>query len=216
VNGRTDDRSVDAVRWWVRRYTAGLDPAIRAARRAEIDSDLVEHERWRRDAGWPPARIARERVRRTLVGVPADIGWRRDRLRSHVRHAGLMSLVGVVTSVAQMFLGAYLWAFAIYLRGHTELADQRVLGRSPLTGFDNYIDAPGAGVAALIIGMLGCVLAVGAAARPVSPVLSNASSMPIAMLATLFFWMGVWPVAIIVLVGASIDLAVRVPSSTPS
>jgi hypothetical protein len=216
MNGRTDDRSVDAVRWWVRRYTAGLDPAIRAARQAEIESDLVEHERWRRDAGWMPARIARERVSRTLVGVPADIGWRRDRLCSQVRHAGLMSLVGAVTSVAQLFLGAYLWAFAIYLRGHTVVADQRVLGRSPLAGFDHYIDARGAAVAALIIGMLGCVLAVGAAARPISPVISNASSMPIAMLATLFFWMGVWPLAIIVLVGASIDLAVRAQPPTPS
>jgi hypothetical protein len=127
-----------------------------------------------------------------------------------------MSLVGAVTSVAQLFLGAYLWAFAIYLRGHTELADQRVLGQSPLTGFDHYADAPGAATAALIVGMLGCVLAVGAVARPVSPVISNASSVPIAMLATLFFWMGVWPLAIMVLVGASIDLAVRGQPATPS
>ena len=39
-----DDRTVRMARWWVRSYTAGLAPHQAEPRRAEIHSDLVEHQ----------------------------------------------------------------------------------------------------------------------------------------------------------------------------
>ena len=204
-----EDRSARLVRWWARRYTAGLHPVAASARRAEIDSDLADHERFRRDAGWSTTRLVRERLRRTLAGVPADIGWRCDRLRHGTNHTGVTSVLGFVTTVAQLALAAYFVAFAAYLVGITGLADQQVFGTSALAGFESYADKPGGSTAASIIGALGLVLAVSAVARSVSPVVSNAATIPIASLATLFFWLGVWPLAVLVLVGAVADLALR-------
>ena len=203
------DRRTRLVRWWARRYTAGLDPLTAASRRAEMDSDLAEHERFRRDAGWSTTRLSRERLRRTLAGVPADIGWRYDRLRHSTNHHGLTSVLGLVTTVAQLALAVYFFAFAAYLVGNTRLPDQQVFGTSVLAGFESYADEPGATTAAAIIGALGFVLALSATARSISPILSNAATIPIAMLATLFFWLGIWPLAVLVLVGAAVDLALR-------
>ena len=180
-----------------------------SARRAEIDSDLAEHEFVRRDAGWSTTRLVRERLRRTLAGVPADIGWRYDCLRHGTNRAGVTSVLGLVTTVAQLALAAYFVAFAAYLVGITGLADQQVFGTSVLAGFEYYADEPGASTAASIIGALGLVLAVSALARSVSPIVSNAATIPIASLAPLFFWLGVWPLAVLVLVGAVADLVLR-------
>jgi hypothetical protein len=203
------DRSARLVRWWARRYTAGLHPVTAASRRAEIDSDLAEHERFRRDAGWPTTRLSHERLRRTLAGVPADIGWRYDRLRHSTNRPGVTSVLGLVTTVAQLALAAYFFAFAAYLVGNTGLADQQVLGASVLASFEHYADEPGASTAASIIGAFGLVLALSALARSLSPIVSNAATIPIAMLAILFFWLGIWPLAVLVLVGAVADLALR-------
>lgn len=63
--------------WWVDRYTRGLRPDTREARRAEIASDLWEH---RHDAGdtWSTHLAI---VSRCLRGAPADLSWRRSRAR---------------------------------------------------------------------------------------------------------------------------------------
>lgn len=203
------DRSTRLVRWWSRRYTAGLDPVTAASRRAEIDSDLAEHEQFRRDGGWSTTRLSRERLRRTLAGVPADVGWRYDRLRHGTNRHGLISVLGLVTTVAQLALAVYFFAFAAYLVGNTGLADRQVFGTSVLAGFEHYADEPGATTAASIVGALGLVLALSGVARSISPIVSNAATIPVAMLATLFFWLGIWPLAVLVLVGAMVDLAFR-------
>lgn len=203
------DRSTHLVRWWACRYTAGLDPVTAASRRAEIDSDLAEHEQFRRDAGWSTTRLSQERLRRTLAGVPADIGWRYDRLRHSTSRHRVTSALGLATTAAQLALAVYFFAFAAYLVGNTGLAHRQVFGTSVLAGFENYADAPGATTAASIIGALGLVLALSAVARPISPIVSNAATIPIAMLATLFFWLGIWPLAVLVLVGSAVDLALR-------
>jgi hypothetical protein len=210
VSGLPDNRSASLVRWWVRRYTADLDQTTAASRRAEIDSDLAEHDRFRRETRWPASRIRRERIRRLLAGVPADIGWRHDRLRSRAR-SGVTTIMLPLTTIAQLLLAAYYIAFAAYLFGSTALADQQVWGRSLLHGFDDYADAAGAAVAAFIIAGLGLSLAVAAVARPVSPVLANAVTLPSALLAVMFFWLGVWALGLIVLAGAATDLATRAP-----
>jgi len=214
VSGLPADRSARLVRWWARRYTAGLDQTTAAFRRAEIDSDLVEHDRFRRETGWPASRIGRERVWRSLAGVPADIGWRHDRLRVRAR-SRVTSIMLPVTTVAQLVLAAYYVAFAAYLLGSSALADQQVWGRSPLQGFDAYADETGGFTVAFIVAGLGLFLAVAAVARPVAPVLANAMTLPSAVLAVMFFWLGVWALGVVVLAGAATDLATRAPRPTP-
>ena len=208
------DRSAHLVRWWARRYTAGLDQTTTAFRRAEIDSDLAEHDRYRHETGWPASRIGRERVRRLLAGVPADIGWRHDRLCVRARR-GVTSIMLPVTTVAQLLLAAYYVAFAAYLLGSSALADQQIWGRFPLQGFDDYADEAGASGVAFIVAALGLSLALAAVARPVSPVLANAVTLPSAVLAVMFFWLGVWALGFIVLAGTATDLATRAPRPTP-
>jgi hypothetical protein len=184
-----------------------------ALRRAEVDSDLAEHARFRRAAGWPPARIGRERMRRSILGMPDDLGWRRDRLRARSRHR-VTTVVVPVTSAASLLLAAYHLAFAAFLLGNDSLADRRFWGRSPLQGFDGYADEAGAPTAALIIGGLGLLLAIAALTRPISPVVANAIALPIALIAVMFFWLGIWLLGLIVLVGAATDLATRAPRPT--
>jgi hypothetical protein len=215
VTDLVDDRTTRLVRWWTRLYTAGLHTVTAALRRAEIDSDLAEHERFRADAGWTSHRVARERLRRALAGAPADIAWRHDRLRGQTRHRSVVTLLGTATSLAQLVLAGYLFAFTAYLLGNSDLADQKVLGRYPLQGFEHYADAPGTPAAVAIIGALGVVLVISSVARPISPLLSNVAAIPIAMLTALFFWLGVWPLGLLILAGAGLDLAVRAqPSPT--
>lgn len=208
MNAPLDDRSARIVRWWVRRYTAGLDHATVAARRAEIDSDLAEHALFRNEAGWSTSRIVRERVSRTFAGVPGDIAWRHDRLH-HQASSFATSLLASATALAQLALAAYFLGFAGFLFGDDGLADQEVLGTSPFRGFEHYADESGAAIAGLIVATLGIALALAAIARPIAPITSNAVTLPIATLAVMFFWMGVWPLALLVCVAASIDLAVR-------
>ena len=74
---------------WLRWYTAGLRPQLRDDRRAEILSDLAEHSSHRAADGWTGARIARERLARTLFGAPADVLWRREVLLiGRLAHSG--------------------------------------------------------------------------------------------------------------------------------
>ena len=215
MNDTPTDRSTRAVRWWVRRYTAGLDQHAAAFRRAEIDSDLAEHERSRRETGWPAARIGRERIGRSLDGIPADIGWRHDQLLGRRRH-GLASVLLPVTTLASLLLASYYLAFCAYLLGNTDLAGRRAWGRLPLGGFVSYADEAGRmSPAVAIIGGLGLLLAIAAVARPIAPLLANALTLPIAAFAVMFFWLGVWPLGVIVLAGAATDLVIRVPR-TPS
>ncbi|MGI9645592.1 MAG: hypothetical protein ACR2O6_09820 [Ilumatobacteraceae bacterium] len=213
MSGAATDRSTRLVRWWARRYTAGLDQPAAACRRAEIDSDLAEHEHSRRESDWPAARVGRERIGRMLAGLPADVGWRHDQLRRRSRH-GLASALIPVTTLASLLLAAYYLAFAAYLIGNTAVADQQAWGRLPLGGFTDYADeAGGMSPAVGVIASLGLLLAVAAVARPVAPVLANAVILPIAMLAVMFFWLGAWPLALVVLAGAVTDLATRAPQA---
>jgi hypothetical protein len=63
-------------RGWVRLYTLGLRPDARAARRAEIESDLWEH---RHDAAATGSTgFAAAVLRRVLTGMPCDVLWSLD------------------------------------------------------------------------------------------------------------------------------------------
>lgn len=214
MNVAPDHRSTRFARWWVRSYTAGLPNHERATRRAEIDSDLAEHRQHRELEGWAAKHIARERVHRLVRGVAADLSWRYEVVTDccHVRGLVRVSVLSM-TSVAAVMLALFHFAFAAYLLGNTYLAEQRFLG-----GLDTYadeVDKPVASTtAALIIAGLGVVLLAASLARPVSPIIANAATIPIAAVAVLFFWLGAWPVAVVAVVGAMIDLATRTPKPT--
>jgi hypothetical protein len=72
-------------RAWVHLYTRGLPEAVRTGRRAEIESDLWEHDQWRTADGIGPGRVAFEIVTRLAAGMAADLAWRVER-RSERRH----------------------------------------------------------------------------------------------------------------------------------
>jgi hypothetical protein len=209
MNDMPDDRSVRFARWWVQRYTAGLAPHQAEPRRAEIDSDIAEHQRCRELDGWTPGQISTERATRLMGGMVSDLGWRHDILTSQAR---LRSFVRVsllcVTSLAALVVATFHAAFAAYVLGSTSVADQTFLG-----GLASYADEVGrpvaSPVAALIIGTLGVVLLVAAIARPVSPMMANVLTIWAATPAVLFFWLGVWPIAVIAIIGSVADLAIR-------
>jgi len=90
------------VRAWTRLYTAGMDPLLRDARRAEIDSDLWELDADARRRGESDALIAIHILARMLLGVPDDFSWRaeqaaadRTSLRRFIWFAATASFVGV-------------------------------------------------------------------------------------------------------------------------
>lgn len=71
------------VRWWVRAYTAGLPPAVRAARRAELESDLWEQQAAARLAGHSSVATGAHLGARWLLGVGADLAWRQANASAH-------------------------------------------------------------------------------------------------------------------------------------
>lgn len=105
------------VLWWVDRYTRGLQPETRAERRAEIASDLWEH---RRGAGESMA-TQLAILSRCLRGAPADLSWRRSRVRRRRALPGRGSLARgagwAVSGLAYAFLVAQHGWFASALLG---------------------------------------------------------------------------------------------------
>jgi len=63
------------VRGWVALYTFGLPAGIRDRRRWEVDADLAEEQLDAVRQGHRRS-LARERIRRLLLGLPADLAWR--------------------------------------------------------------------------------------------------------------------------------------------
>ena len=63
---------------WVRVYTVHLDAALRDTRRAELASDVWEHEAEAKRRGLGSLRVNAQILRRLLAGIPADLSWRRQ------------------------------------------------------------------------------------------------------------------------------------------
>jgi hypothetical protein len=72
-------------RAWVSTYTKRLPSELRHDRTAEIDSDLWEHRLEASARGASPRRTSIEMAHRVIAGVPADLAWRRTRLREQRR-----------------------------------------------------------------------------------------------------------------------------------
>ncbi len=141
----------------------------------------------------------------------ADLRWRHELITGQCQVRGLVRVsVLSVTSIAAVTLAMFHFVFAAYLLGTTSLAEQRFLG-----GIDNYAEEVGRPVAsviaALIIAGLGLVLLAAGLARPIAPVIANAATIAVAAVGLLFFWLGAWPVALVAVVGSSVDLAIRSP-----
>jgi hypothetical protein len=73
---------------WTRLYTRRLSDETARARRDEIASDLYDHITAARAAGLTPAATSRAIAARMLLGVPADLSWRRHHLRDERRAVG--------------------------------------------------------------------------------------------------------------------------------
>ena len=73
------------VRAWVRLYTRGLAPQLRAARREEIDGDLWEQTRETAVLGGTPSGVRSQVLLRLLLGMPADVSWRVAQIGTHKR-----------------------------------------------------------------------------------------------------------------------------------
>ena len=79
------DRLVDR---WTQLYTRRLDDETARARRDEIASDRYDHIAAARAAGLTSAATSRALAARMLLGVPADLSWRRHHLRDERRAVG--------------------------------------------------------------------------------------------------------------------------------
>jgi hypothetical protein len=65
---------------WVGFYTRGLSSRVARARRDELLSDLFEHRAHDRREGIPSSATGAAIVRRVVLGVAADLGWRSRQL----------------------------------------------------------------------------------------------------------------------------------------
>ena len=96
------------VRAWTWLYTAGMDPRLRDARRAEIDSDLWELDADACRRHEDDAAIVIHIFNRLLVGIPDDLSWRAEEAAADAqslrRPIWLAATAGFVAIVAVWFL----------------------------------------------------------------------------------------------------------------
>lgn len=88
------------VRCWTRMYTWRLPPAVREARREEIESDLWESSH---DPGITQAELVMQTVVRLTLGIADDLAWRFTQA-TVIRHVTLRSVMAAaVLSVLLLF-----------------------------------------------------------------------------------------------------------------
>lgn len=98
-----------SVRGWTRLYTSRMAPAVRDARRAEIESDLWEFQAdtlRRRDA---PRSAAAHMLARLLVGIPDDLLWRFE----HAVNRGWPVRRSVVVAIALVVFAVAFWTISV-------------------------------------------------------------------------------------------------------
>jgi hypothetical protein len=101
--------AIAIVRGWTRLYTCCMKPALRDARRAEIESDLWEfHE----DVQWSvrePAGLAAHVLARLLLGMPHDLLWRFEQAVDCPRSRRRSVWVKAAAAAAGVCVAAALW-----------------------------------------------------------------------------------------------------------
>ena len=80
-----DSLAVRVCRRWVHWYTRSCPADVAAARREELESDAWEHAADAAERGVSRSAFDVDVLRRVLSGVPADLSWRREVLRSRSR-----------------------------------------------------------------------------------------------------------------------------------
>jgi hypothetical protein len=107
--------AVSAVRLWTRLYTWRLPPALREARRAEIESDLWESQCDAQTRSAPSAlRASRHMLGRLIRGIPDDLVWRAEHMIATRR---LRPRTIALTAIAAAVLLAVLWAIPLLTPG---------------------------------------------------------------------------------------------------
>jgi len=103
--------AVGMTRTWVALYTLGLPRELRNGRRAEIDSDLWEHQRTAEFLEQRQGETSLQLLTRLVLGVPSDVTWRLETGRSDrsersisVNESGTMRSLVVVGVVVALFL----------------------------------------------------------------------------------------------------------------
>ena len=103
--------AVGMVRTWVTLYTLGLPRELRDARRAEIDSDLWEHQQIAELTEEPQGETTFHFLTRLLLGIPSDVTWRLEAAHSaqsersiSVNETRAMRSLVVVGVVVALFL----------------------------------------------------------------------------------------------------------------
>jgi hypothetical protein len=100
--------AVALIRGWTAVYTRGLPPHVRAARRAEIDSDLWEARHAEPADVWLPLHM----MWRLALGVADDLGWRGEQQRSP-RAAARVAWAVAAAVVSAVF-------FTVFWMGRTQ------------------------------------------------------------------------------------------------
>lgn len=100
----------DLVRVWVRLYTSGLPAGLRDERRAEIESDLWEHQSHSRLENQRAMGLSMVMLARCLAGVPADLSWRASQANRKQRRDVFMPNV---------LLGRWWQAFSLVVAAST-------------------------------------------------------------------------------------------------
>jgi hypothetical protein len=107
-------RAARRVLQWCAMYTRGLQGTVAGARQDEIASDLHEQAVWAAANDMSARQLERSVLRRMLLGVGADLAWRRQQqaaadpsfrftMRANAALLALLMLTGVVLSAAGVF-----------------------------------------------------------------------------------------------------------------
>ena len=103
------------VRGWVSIYTRGMPPAVRAARRDEVNDDLwCQHEE-ADTLGRSPRSLAGEMLLRLVLGMPADLSWRASQGRTPPKtHPETSPSTGARVIGALAIIGGAAWGILTF------------------------------------------------------------------------------------------------------
>jgi hypothetical protein len=146
-------RSSTIVRRWVVLYTRGLPSVIGDRRRAEIESDLWAHADEAAAMGRAPAALDLEMLLRLVLGVPADLAWRRShRVTSHAPQTKEIDVHTPRPALSRLGIGiAIAWVAFLSFMTVTGLI------ATATTGDVYWLRAAAVGMAGAVVALLGAL-----------------------------------------------------------
>ena len=151
-------RSTRLVRGWVHVYTAGLQPAVREARREEIEADLWEQTKEAAMLERSQSGLSSHVLLRWLLGIPDDVVWRIGQLgKGNDSEEKETAMVDSSTSRALTFgVGGFGLVFVVVALTWTVLHQVRRAGE-----WADYGWMPGTWAALAVTGPLAIALIIG-------------------------------------------------------